>query len=199
MQLQTFIFIGRSGCGKGTQARLLDVEIRKNDSEQRPMLYIETGAGFRKFLATESHTVEKAKTRAAKGQRQPDFLAIWMWSHVFVEEYTGNEHLLIDGTPRSLTDAAALHTALTFYERPKPTVVHLNVSRDWSFKHLKARGRADDSDFDINERLNWFDRDVNPAIYFFRTHPDYNFIEINGEKSIEDVHKELISKVDIGQ
>ena len=47
---QTFVFIGRSGCGKGTQAKLLIEELKKNDPAHEVM-YIETGARIREFIA----------------------------------------------------------------------------------------------------------------------------------------------------
>ena len=49
MELQTFIFIGRSGCGKGTQVTLLQEHFKKQD-HKRHIFYIETGERFRQFI-----------------------------------------------------------------------------------------------------------------------------------------------------
>lgn len=53
MELQTFIFIGRSGCGKGTQVALLQEYIKKQD-QKRYIFYIETGERFRQFIKEHS-------------------------------------------------------------------------------------------------------------------------------------------------
>ena len=56
MKLQTFIFIGRSGCGKGTQVALLQKYIKTQDYK-RPILYIETGERFRQFIKEPSLSI----------------------------------------------------------------------------------------------------------------------------------------------
>jgi thymidylate kinase len=35
-----------------------------------------------------------------------------------------------------------------------------------------------------------------PAINFFKNNGDYNFIEINGEQSVDAVHEEIIRAVE---
>jgi len=193
MKLHTFVFIGRSGCGKGTQAKLLD-QVIKDQDPNTPIYHLETGQKFRDFIAEDGYTNELSRAVMKSGKRQPDFLAVWMWSHLFIENLKGNEHIVIDGTPRSIAEAHTLDNAFTFYKREMPHVVHLNVSREWSEKHLLARGRADDMKDDIKHRLDWYDRDVQPAVDYFRENPNYHFIEINGEQSIEAVHQELVKK-----
>jgi adenylate kinase family enzyme len=123
------------------------------------------------------------------GKLQPEFLAIWMWSHHFIEDLKENEHIVIDGTPRALNEAKVLDNALAFYKREKPIIIFINVSRDWSKRHLLARGRTDDVTDDIEARLNWYETDVQPAVEFFRAHPMYDFVSINGEQTIEEVHQ----------
>jgi adenylate kinase len=194
MSPHTFVFIGRSGCGKGTQAKLLIEELGQKDAEH-PVYYLETGKRFRDFIAQEGYTNDLARVTMNAGRRQPDFLAIWMWSHHFVEDLKGTEHLVIDGTPRSLQEAQVLDNAFTFYNRAPVTIIHLNVSRGWSEKHLLARGRTDDSKDDIKARLDWYEKDVEPAVEFFRKHDRFHFIEVNGEQPIEVVQQEIINTI----
>ncbi len=127
--------------------------------------------------------------------RQPDFLAVWVWSHLLVEELKGGEHLIMDGTPRALDEAKVLKTAMDFYKREKVYIVHLEVSRDWSEKHLLSRGRFDDDAREIKVRLDWYDRDVMPAVEWFRADSRFKFIDINGEQSIEKVHQDLTAAI----
>lgn len=197
MSPQTIIFIGRSGCGKGTQAKLIDAYLRRQDAQKHPIYHIETGVGFRDFIQGKSHTNRLSKEIYDRQDRQPDYLAIWMWSHFLIEKLTGEEHLIIDGTPRSLPEAAILNNALEFYKR-QANVVYLNVSRALSERRLVERGRGDDSDMaKITKRLDWFEHDVAPAIEYFRSHSLHNFIEVDGEQSVERVQADIIAALKI--
>lgn len=191
MKLETIMFIGRSGCGKGTQSDLLMRDLAQTDPE-RKIFYLESGQKFREFIARGSFSSELSQAIMKKGGLQPSFLAVWNWAHLLVENLTANEHLIFDGTPRKLDEAMILDTAMKFYQRERPTVIHLKVSKDWSRARLTARGRSDDATPEaIEKRLNWFDTDVMPTIEYFRTHPDYDLLEINGEQTIEEVHAEI--------
>ena len=195
MPCNSFIFIGRSGCGKGTQGALL-MQALKDKGET--VSYIETGQEFREFAKGDNYTNIKSRQMMEQDLRQPDFLACHMWTKILTEEYNGNEHLIFDGVSRSLSEAKMLDTALHFYGFEKRYVIHLDVSREWSEKHLLARGRADDVSVDrINKRLDWFDTDVVRAIEYYRSSPEYAFISISGERPIEDVQTDLISNLSL--
>ena len=199
MSPKTFIFIGRSGCGKGTQAKILMEHIAGMDSDAKKIMYLETGARFREFIKGTSYSSQRAAEIAREGGRQPDFLAVWNWAHVMIEEMTGDEHLVVDGMPRSYQEALVLDSAVSFYKREKPVVIFLDVSRDWSRKHLisrsKIEGRADDQLALIENRLNWFETDVLPAIKFFNQHPGYRFLHVSGEQPVEAVTADLMSQL----
>jgi len=195
MAYNSFIFIGRSGCGKGTQAALLMQSLKDKGQSAS---YIETGHEFREFTKGDNYTNTKSRQMMEQDLRQPDFLACHMWTKILTEEYNGNEHLIFDGVSRSLSEAKMLNTALHFYGFEKRYIIHLDVSREWSEKHLLARGRADDANVDrINKRLDWFDTDVAPAIEYYKSSPEYVFISISGERSIEDVQSNLIANLSL--
>lgn len=195
MTPQTLIFIGRSGCGKGTQVKLLDALIKEKDSNSE-IFYLETGARFREFITRNSFSGNLAKEIYESGERQPDFLAIWMWSHLLIESFKGTEHLIADGTPRSLSEAIAFVTAMKFYNRQSIHVVYINVSREWAVNRLRERGRFDDVDqTKVEKRLNWFDKDVAPAIEYFKNNTDVNFLDIDGERGIDEIHTDIVSKL----
>ena len=198
MNKETFIFIGASGSGKGTQVALLKEELLKKDPTT-PIFYLQTGQYFREFIKDDSLASRIAKDAINNGERAPDFLAMYIWSKVFVENLKGEEHLIIDGSPRSLNEARNLDIALKFFKREHPAVIYINVSRKWSFDHLMARatkdGRIADNAESINKRIAWFDADVLPAIEKFRRDRDYDFVEVNGEQSIEAVHRDIMANV----
>ena len=194
MKLQTFIFIGRSGCGKGTQVALLQEYIKKQD-HKRHIFYIETGERFRQFIKEHSLSSRLAAEIYKTGNRQPDFVAVWMWSHLLVEKMTGGEHVIFDGTPRSLQEAQIIDTAITFYNRHRPQVMYLNISRETSKARMIARRRMDDiNEGEIERRLNWFESDVLPAVEYFRNHSKYSFVELDGDQPVEAVQQQLLLK-----
>lgn len=189
-----FIFIGRSGCGKGTQAKLL-IDYLKQEETGRDVLYFYTGGAFRELAEGTSLSSRMVKEVTESGGRAPDFLAIWTWSSKLIETLKGGEHLVFDGSPRSLNEAQVLDTALRFYDYQETRVIFLDVSEEWTIERLTARGRVDDELSDIKRRLAWYEKDVAPAVEFYKTAPNYRFLRINGEQKIEEVHRDIVSVV----
>ncbi|MFO0718508.1 MAG: nucleoside monophosphate kinase [Candidatus Paceibacterota bacterium] len=194
MNPQTFIFIGNSGCGKGTQAEFLKAYLKEKDTAVRPVFHLESGEKFREFIKEKGYTSELSAKIYSRKERQPDFLAIWLAADVMIKNFKGDEHLIIDGVARSLIEAESFDSALSFYGR-KANVIYPRVSREWSRKHLMSRGRSDDSPEGIETRLGWFDTDVVPAIEYYRNNPNYNFIEVDGEQGREKVFADIKEKL----
>ena len=198
MKKETFIFIGASGCGKGTQVELLKGELTKRDPGT-PIFHLQTGQHFREFAKEQSYAAHIAREAQERGELLPGFLSMWLWSDVFIKNLTGGEHLVIDGSPRTVDEAEHLDVALKFFKRATPTVVFIKVSPEWSRTRMKDRaekeGRTDDTEAGIANRLAWFDREVLPTVLRYRRDRDYHFIEINGEQNIAEVSREILEKV----
>jgi adenylate kinase len=194
MNQKSFILIGRSGCGKGTQAKLLSEYLKKNDPT-REILYIQTGAEFREFIKGDSDTQKLSRAIYDVGGLQPDFLAVYMWTNVLVNKFTKNEHIIMDGMPRNFHEAGVLDSIFNFYGTEKAQVIHLDISESISIDRLMARGRIDDTREEIAERLSWYDSKVVPALDFFRKTEGYKVFDIDGNKSVEEIHQEIISKL----
>ncbi len=196
MKPLTNIFIGRSGCGKGTQVDKL-IELIK-EKELGEVFHLEAGNRFRKFITEKFQAGKLAKEILDEGGLQPEFLSIWAWGGELIKSFHSEQHLFIDGTPRRLIEAKVLESAFDFYGRSKVNIVYINVSRNWSIERMKARGRADDKEMaDILARLDWFDSEVVPVLDYYRSHRSHNFIEINGEQAIEKVHQDIVSALEI--
>ena len=194
--LQTVIFIGRSGCGKGTQASLLMDEIKRRDTE-RQILYVETGEHYRNFVRRNNFSARLANEVYEKDELAPDFLGCWLWGAMLIDELNEDMHLVFDGAARTLLEAEVLTSALKFYKRERPTVVYIDVSNKWSDDRPLARGRADDRSLSkINKRLKWFDEQVVPAIEYFRKTPYFRLIQVNGEQTVEKVHSDIMREYD---
>lgn len=193
--LRTFIFMGRSGSGKGTQAKLLIEEMKRRD-DSASIFYLETGKFFREYIDKDGYSNKLAKEIVEGGGRVNSFLAIWMWTNALIANIKGNEHLVIDGSPRAIQEAQIMDTAMTFYKRTNPTIIYINTSRAWCETRLLERHRNDDLTIEhIRRKLDWFESDVEGAIWWYRNQPQYRFIEINGERAIEEIQKEIIEKV----
>lgn len=187
----TILVYGRAGSGKGTQVGLLREYLEKN-SAHKPLV-VETGAAFRSFVDDKSYTSELTKRKIEKGELPEVFIPIWLWTGVLVEKYSGAEHLIFDGFPRRVIEAQVLDTALKFYDRPKAIVLVLSISPEKTLERLQLRGRSDDQEEQIRERNAWYDNDVVPTIEYYRKNDLYSVIEINGDQSIEAVHRDIRS------
>ncbi len=194
MSPQTFIFYGRSGCGKGTQADLLIKHLEKTEPK-RKVLYAETGDLLRAFAAQDGYSNKLVKDVLDTGGLLPEFMPIFVWSRFLAENLTDNEHLVFDGVCRRTPEAPILNSALKFYKREKPIVILIEVSLDWAKERLLARGRSDDDQAEVERRLAWYEKDVVPTMKFFEKNPDYRFLKINGEQTIEKVHEDIIKEI----
>ncbi len=195
MNQQSFIFIGRSGCGKGTQTKLLMDHLKAVDSS-REVFWVQSGEEFRRFIQGDSYTKKLAKKIYDRGELEPEFLAILMWSNFFAENFNGKDHVIIDGTPRELPEAGVLHSIFDFYNLTKPRVIYINVSEATASERLAKRGRMDDTNGDIKRRMHWFETEVIPTIDFYRNNPTYQFIEVEGgnEKTPLELHNEILKR-----
>jgi len=193
--LHTYIFIGRSGCGKGTQVEKLAEHLKEKGviNDEHKFLRIETGARFRDFATQDSLSARLLKGAMERGERLPDNFAIWTWTQSFIDNFTGKEIAFCDGCPRSLLEAQSLDFLFKFYNLTNLIVVYVDVSREESKRRLLERGRTDDKSEDIDRRLDWFDQDVLPAVEYYRNNPKYKFIEVDGEQTREKIHEDLVS------
>ena len=191
---ETFIFFGPSGSGKGTQAKLLISELKKREPD-RQVLYIETGQKFREFSEEASFTAQETKKIMQSGGLLPEFLPVWIWSEYLVRHVSGEEHMVLDGLARRPHEALILDSAMRFYKREAPFVISIEVPREVAAERLRNRQRGDDTKLDIEKRLDWYNENVLPAINFFKDNSYYKFLAINGEREIDEVHKEILEKV----
>ena len=194
---EVFIFIGRSGVGKGTQAQFLKEYFKKKYPDKKTVLF-GSGENLRKLIGGSQYTARRVKDIVYdKGGLFPEFLAIYNWANFFIEHVTGSEFLILDGSPRKLREAEVLDEAFEFYGKKEVRVLWMRGSREWSTKLLLGRGRSDDTHENIKRRLDWFEQDVALVIKYYKKHHTHMIIEINGEQTREEVRNEIISKLKI--
>ncbi|MFA6445831.1 MAG: nucleoside monophosphate kinase [Candidatus Paceibacterota bacterium] len=196
MKSQAFIFIGRSGCGKGTQADLLMKKLHEVHGKEN-ILHVETGALLREFIKGDSFTQKCTSEVVNSGGLLPEVVPVGLWADYLFKNYTGKEHLVFDGCPRKLHEAQLLDSALRFYKIEKPIIFYIDVSDEWAIDRLTARGRKDDTKEGVEKRMAWFESDVLPTINLYKNGSYYNFIKINGEQTPEEVSAEILASVGI--
>lgn len=201
MEEQTLIFLGPSGSGKGTQVRKVKEYISGKDPDKK-IVELVMGDLFRSLWKREGYVEELSREINLAGGLQPSFLQINLWSNFLLENMKGSEHLIIDGSPRRLTDLRAMESAFVFFKRKKPTLVFLNISREESIARLTKRAelaenpRPEDSDPElISKRYDWFLESVMPVIEEIKNNDMFTVIEVDGKKSVEAVAEDILSKL----
>lgn len=197
MTPQTFIFMGRSGSGKGTQTDLL---MKKIAEDSLPQFRMETGPRFRTLSGQEgNYTSDVLRDLLKNGGLPAEFLAIYVWTTELIERAKKEQHWFFDGVCRRPVEAPVFADALKFYGRGGNSVhvLYLDVTNEWSTERLlaRARGFGDDKPELIARRLQWFERDVLPAIEYLRDKSGFHFCKINGEQTIEQVHSDILRAV----
>ncbi|MEX0877334.1 MAG: nucleoside monophosphate kinase [Candidatus Spechtbacterales bacterium] len=185
MKPDNAILIGRSGSGKGTQAELL---IKKIDN----FFTLSTGDLFRDLAKQNSDAGQKIKDIVNSGGLPYDDIATALWMHELSYNLRSDQGLLADGFPRRLNEAKTLDKYLEFLERMDRTFIFLvNISADEARRRLLARGREDDTEEAIKERMNYYDKWVMEVVEYYDSMG--KLIKINGEGAPEKVHEEIMS------
>lgn len=188
-----FIFFGASGSGKGTQAKLLKKYLEENDS--RKISYIETGNRFRTFSDNKNYLPSKITETVQSGGLLPVFLSVWNWTNAFFEELEEDTHIVLDGSPRRQLELPVLESALDFLKYEDVHIISLDVPRELLVERLLSRDRSDDDTTQIEKRLDWFMEEVQPMLDYYSENPRYKFHDIDGSKSVEEIQKEILTKI----
>lgn len=187
--MAAYLFYGKSGCGKGTQAEILKERL---ESQGRKVLSIETGKLFRAFTEERDDFLGNHVTAIIdQGKLMPPFFPIYLWANLLINQYTGIEDIIFDGVSRRLEEAPVLDSALDFLEIDERYLIHIQVSDQWVFEHMGKRGRVDDTNEGMQKRLSWFTENVLPVIDYFSHNKKYKTATLNGEQSIEQVAHDL--------
>lgn len=193
----TIIFIGPQGSGKGTQIQKLDAVLREEDPS-RKVIDIQTGRRFRALAAkgegyTERHIQETLDT----GILQPLFLSVVLWGDAMREHLDPECHVLIDGFPRTVPEAAVLESALSFYKRDPLTVINLDTPEAVVRTRMEERARPDDTQEAIEARLSWYRDETLPVVEYYRTRTNTIVCDVDGTDTIDGVHDQILRALDL--
>lgn len=190
MQSETLVFFGIIGSGKGTQIKLLTDFLKAKDNKDT--VYVGPGDGFRKLLESDNYTASLVKDSMVKGNLQPNFLTNSMVANTLISFLTPLKHLIADGYPRTLVQSETFETMMNFYKRENIKIIYIEVGKEEATKRMLLRGRQDDTTEGISKRFDEYVNNVIPAMDYFKGKVGYTIYTINGEQSIEDVHKDII-------
>jgi adenylate kinase len=196
MDIQTVIFIGPQGSGKGTQIEKLKAVLEAKD--RRRVVDIQTGRRFRSLAAKqETFAEDKVAATLALGSLQPDFLVAVLWGQALVDQLDAKSHLLIDGFPRTVGQIPDLEDAFHFFERGHVFVINLNTPEEVVRTRMIERARTDDTQSSIEERLRWYREDTLPVLEYYKTRADTTVVSIDGTKTMDEVHREILTLLNL--
>lgn len=210
------ILMGPPGCGKGTQAKMLE--------EKYSIIQLSTGDMLRAAVSKGSEVGIKAKGYMDKGELLPDDIII----DVMHERLSGNNlknGYILDGFPRTLGQAKALSGLSEELNQPLTAAIVLTVSDDEVVHRLSGRRqcrkcgtgyhiefnksrvegicdkcggelyqRDDDNEKTIRARLKIYHEQTAPLIAFYSERGLMN--EVSGEGSIEGIFSNICSLID---
>ena len=189
--------MGKPGSGKGTQADLLKNLLEKDHAH---VMHITTGGSFREFMKGESFMSHRTAEVQNAGLLQPEFLSIWNWCNVLINNLKENTTVILDGAPRKLLEVEVMHEVFPFLRYGRPIILHVEVSDAWAIDRQKYRARIEQrpdssSEEKIIARLDEFKKYIVPCLENLQHDSRYDFIHINGEQTVEQVHAELVAKL----
>lgn len=180
----TIVVLGRSGSGKGTQAEFILRRLGKD------AYHLETGSFIRQLVKEKNNlTIGVVKEITERGELTPPWFAAFTWLKKIIEEGHADKHLVADGSPRSLWEAELYDNVMKVHGRTLPLCVYIDVNLKEAIKRLLLRGRKDDTSLAIRNRMEFFRRDVLPAIRYFKKHG--RLIKVNGNPSPDVVWREI--------
>lgn len=169
------VLLGPPGAGKGTQAQKL--------SEKLGIPQISTGDLFRKNIGENTPLGVEAKRYLDAGDLVPSEL-----TNKLVEDRISQpdaaDGFILDGYPRSVEQAKALDEMLKQRNTKLDAVLEFAVSEEELFKRLKARGRADDTEEIIHNRMQVYRDETQPLLEYYR---DNNLQTVNAVGGLDEV------------
>ena len=174
------VMLGGPGSGKSTYTEYLIKHFN--------ITHIYPGGMLRKEVEKGSEIGQQVKSIIDRGEFVPNQIVLDLITKKVEQSPQG---YVLDGWPRYMQQVEDMQKAEIGYDY----AVFLNVSKEEVMRRLLARGRADDTEEIINDRIALYKKETGPVVEYFRKQP--GFIEIKAEGGTpEETAKEIINKIE---
>ncbi|MGK8520588.1 adenylate kinase [Nocardia asteroides] len=169
------VLLGPPGAGKGTQAVLL--------SEKLGVPHISTGDLFRANISQQTPLGREAQKYMDAGDLVPSDVTNRM-VEARVNEPDAANGFVLDGYPRTVDQANALEKILKDMNTKLDAVLRFVVPEDTVVERMLARGRTDDNEGVIRNRLRVYREETEPLL----DHYDGLVVSVDGVGEVDDVN-----------
>ncbi|MBW0273182.1 adenylate kinase [Nocardia sp. MH4] len=169
------VLLGPPGAGKGTQAVLL--------SEKLGVPHISTGDLFRANISQQTALGREAQKYMDAGDLVPSDVTNRMVEARVGEPDAANGFVL-DGYPRTTDQADALKKILEHNGTALDAVLCFVVAEDTVVERMLARGRADDTEDVIRNRLRVYREETEPLLEYY----DGLVVTVDGIGEVDEVN-----------
>lgn len=171
------LLFGPVGAGKSVQGELL--------AKKFGWTWLSTGQMFR------SSEDPEVKQILAAGELIDDETTYGVVQEAFGKEKDA-EHIILDGFPRTMAQAAWLIGDVNGLGRTVRAVIALDVSDEEIITRLAGRGREEDTPEKITRRMEIYRASTNPILDYFADN-GVEVAHVDGNHSVEDVHEEIVA------
>ena len=174
------IMLGGPGSGKSTYSKYL--------IDHFDITHIYPGGMLRKEVEKGTEIGKIAKSIIDRGEFVPNQIVLELIKKKVEQSPQG---YVLDGWPRYMQQVEDMEKNEIGYDY----AVFLDVSRDEVMRRLLARGRADDTEEIISNRIELYKKETGPVIEYMRKRP--GFLEIKAEGGTpEETANEIIRRIE---
>ena len=178
------VIMGAPGSGKGSQGIVL--------SRQFGIPAVSTGDVFRKHVRDETPLGVVVRAFIDSGQYVPDSVTNEL-VRVRLSESDARCGFVLDGYPRTLSQARELDNVLAESEKAIDAVVYLDTKPDELVRRLTNRAdleaRSDDDADTIHRRMAVYHRETVPVLDLYRARKI--LVEIDGHGRVDEVSRKI--------
>lgn len=183
------VFVGRPESGKGTQAELLGKELG--------IPVVAMGDLIRNAREAGNSTIAEAyKQYSLQGKHLPNAIKFPLLKEKLDQSISG---FILDNYPANEEDLKTFNEYVESRGLRVDKVFHLVVSEQETLKRLRSRsrGRLDDKENIVQERLRIQDEEREAVLAYFREQGILEDIDGEGDKNA--IHGEIMSRLGISQ
>ena len=181
------VLLGAPGSGKGTQA----VAIRNRSNVSN----VTSGDFLGIDVLAHTELGQRAKPYMDAGDLVPfDYVLGIIENGLNALARINPRGFMMDGFPRDLAQAEALDKLLDKINQPLDAVLFIDVDYEEIVKRLLGRGRADDNEETIRNRLRVFEEKTAPLIDYYKRKGLLHTVK--GTGTVDDISARIRSILD---